>query len=102
MSDDEKRTPKQWTEYLSMENNPVSLDEYVAGCVSRLLGAQTEATLAATHTEGMVGAIDQLAEAIARRADLPYASSGEVRAALDRQRDERRRLAASHPQEPDG
>jgi hypothetical protein len=99
---DEKRTPKQWTEWLSLESTPVTLEEYMAGCLSRMLGAQIAAAQAAEHTEGMVGAIDQLAEAIARRADLPYASSGEVRAALDRQRDERRRLAASRGQETDG
>lgn len=92
---DEKRTPAQWTEYLALESNPVTLDEYMAGCLSRILGAVTEGALAAQHTEGMVGAIDQLAAGLAERSGLPYASSGEVRAALDRTRDERRRLAAN-------
>lgn len=91
---DEKRTPKQWTEYLSMESNPVTLDEYVAGCLSRLLGAQIAAAQAAEHTEGMVGAIDQFAAELAERSGIPYASSGTVRAALDRERKEARRLAS--------
>lgn len=91
---DEKRTPKQWVEYLSMESNPVTLQEFMAGCLSRMLGAQVEATQAAAHTEGMIGAIDQLAAGLAERSGIPYASSGAVRAALDAQRDEQRRLAA--------
>jgi hypothetical protein len=96
MSDDEKRTPKQWTEYLSMESNPVTLDEYVAGCVSRLLGAQIEATLAATHTEGMLGALDDFAAVMAERAGLPYARSGDARARLARDRaDARAELGAA-------
>jgi hypothetical protein len=90
---DEKRTPKQWTEYLAMESNPVTLDEYVAGCLSRLLGAQIAAAQAAEHTEGMVGALDQFAAALAERSGIPYATSGTVRAALDRERKEQRRLA---------
>jgi len=90
----EKRTPKQWTEYLALDENPVTLTEYMAGCLSRLLGAQLAATRAAEHTEGMLGAMDQLAWALAHQAGIPYASSGEIRAALDGQRDEVRQLAA--------
>jgi hypothetical protein len=91
---EEKRTPAQWTEYLAMESNPVTIWEYMAGCLSRILGAQVETARAAQHTEGMLGAIDQFAEQIAASAGLPYAASGEVRAALDRSRDEQRRLTA--------
>jgi len=91
---DEKRTPQQWTEYLAMESNPVTLDEYVAGCLSRMLGATVAAAQAAEHTEGMLGAIDQLAEQLAANAGIAYASSGAVRAALDARRDELRRLGA--------
>jgi hypothetical protein len=90
----EKRTPQQWTEYLAMDSNPVTLDEYMAACLSRLLGAQLAATAAAEHTEGMVGAIDQFAAGLAERSGMAYASSGKVREALDEQRDTRRRLAA--------
>jgi hypothetical protein len=90
-----RRTPRQWVEYLSQEEQPVTLDEYIAGCLGRILGAQTVATQAAEHTEGMLGAIDGLAEQIASRSGLPYASSGAVRAALDDARDRARRLAAA-------
>lgn len=86
----EKRTPAAWTEYLAQEHQPVTLTEYMAACLSRLLGAQIEATQAASHTEGMVGAIDQLAAALSGRMGLPYAASAEVRTALDRARDERK------------
>lgn len=79
----EKRTPKSWTHYLADEDNPVTLEEYMAGCLSRILGAVTEGALASRHTEGMVGAIDQLAEGLATKAGLPYASSAKVREALD-------------------
>lgn len=90
----EKRTPAAWTEYLAQEHQEVTITEYLAGCLSRLLGAQYEATAAAQHTEGMLGAIDQFASELAARSQIPYAASATVRAALDAQRDERRRLAA--------
>jgi len=91
----ERKTPAEWVEYLGREHSPVTLMEFMAGCLARILGAQIEATQAAAHTEGMVGAIDQLAAGLAERSGLPYAASGTVRAALDRQRDEQRRLASA-------
>jgi hypothetical protein len=91
---DEKMTPAQWVEYLAREQSPVTLTEFMAGCLSRMLGAQIVAAQAAEHTEGMLGAIDQMAAGLAERSGLPYAASGEVRAALDRSRDEQRRLTA--------
>ena len=94
----EKRTPAQWSEYLAQEHNPVTLTEYMAGCLSRLLGAQIEATRAADHTEGILGAIDQLAATLAERTGLPYAASSTVRAALDARRDEDRRNALQERQ----
>jgi len=82
----EKRTPAQWVEYLSQEQTPVTLSEFMAGCLSRLLGAQAEATAAGRHTEGMLGAIDQFAAELAARSQIPYAASAKVREALDAQR----------------
>jgi hypothetical protein len=82
----QKRTPKSWTHYLADEDNPVTLDEYMAGCLSRILGAVIEGASASRHTEGMIGAIDQFAEGLAQRSGLPYASSGAVREALDARR----------------
>lgn len=91
---EEKRTPAQWTEYLAMESNPVTIWEYMAGCLSRMLGAQVETARAAQHTEGMLGALDQFADRLAERSGIPYASSGTVRAALDVERDRQRELTA--------
>lgn len=81
-----KRTPKSWTHYLADDDNPVTLEEYTAACLSRILGAVVEGAFAARHTEGMIGAIDQFAEGLAERSGLPYASSAKVREALDRKR----------------
>jgi hypothetical protein len=53
----------------------------------------TQARQAAEHTEGMLGAVDELLGRWAAAQGIPYAGDGEVRAALDRQRDERRKLA---------
>lgn len=88
----EKRTPAAWTEYLSQEHNPVTLNEYMAGCLSRILAGMIETAQATAHTEGMLGAIDQFAEQIAERSGIPYAGDGAVRAALDARRDQQRRL----------
>lgn len=60
MTDAPKRTPKSWTHYLADEDNPVTLDEYVAGCTSRILGCLIEIAAATGHTEGMVGSLDDL------------------------------------------
>lgn len=90
----EKRTPAAWVEHLSREHAPVTLDEFMAGCLARILGALTEATLATQHTEGMIGALDQFAAELAARSGIEYAASAKVREALDAQRDAQRRLAA--------
>ena len=90
----EKRTPAEWVEYLGREHSPVTITEFMAGCLSRLLGAQIEATKAAEHTEGMLGALDRFAAEVAARSGIEYAGSSAVREALDVQRDEWRRLAA--------
>lgn len=82
----EKRTPAAWTEYLSQEHNPVTLLEYMAGCLAHMLGAQIEATQAARHTEGMVGALDSFADGLAERSGLPYPRDGKQRLAMDEQR----------------
>lgn len=55
----ERRTPAQWTEYLSQEHQPITITEYMAACLSRLLGAQIETMQASAHTEGMVGTLDE-------------------------------------------
>lgn len=92
-----KRTPAQWTRYLDDETNVVTLDEYMAGCLARILGCMIETSNAARHTEGMIGALDDAMRQVAPRMGVDYAASGEVRAALDRARheqDQRREQAA--------
>lgn len=51
---EEKLTPSQWVEHLGRELSPVTLQEFMAGCLSRMLSAQIEAVQAARHTEGMM------------------------------------------------
>lgn len=46
-----------------------------------------QARAAVEHLEGMVGAIDLLANEVAARSGMPYAASGRIREALDHQRD---------------
>ena len=84
---EQKKTPKEWAEYLGREHEPITLMEYMAGCLGRLVSLQAAGTAAVEHTEGMIGALDSLAEYIAKSSGIPYASSGTVREALDIQRD---------------
>lgn len=83
MSKPEKKTPKAWTEFLSLENTEVTLEEYIAGCHSRALGALVEAAQALGHVEGMVGAIDEF---MYRAYPDSYAGSTKIRKALAEQR----------------
>jgi hypothetical protein len=87
----EKRTPRAWSEYLSAEHQDVTLTEYMAACLARILGCLVESTQATAHVEGMLGAIDEMCS----RLDAEYKRDGEVRAALDRQRDSCRAMAAA-------
>lgn len=82
----EKRTPADWTRYLSSEDAPVTITEYMAGCLSRILGCLTESTAAVRHVEGMVGAMDAALENSMLSAGKPYPSSAVVREALDAHR----------------
>lgn len=81
-----KKTPAQWTRYLDDDTSPVTLDEYMAGCLSRILGCLIESTQAARHTEGMIGALDDAVRQVSPKIGVDYAASGEVRGALDAQR----------------
>lgn len=85
----EKRLPKSWARYLADEDNPVTLAEFTAACLSMMLGHQMAAREAAEHTEGMLGAIDEMFS----RMDPQYAGDGKVREALDKQRDDQRRMS---------
>lgn len=63
----EKRTPAQWTEYLGQEHNTVTITEYMAACLSRILGAQIETAQAVAHTEGMIGTLDEFLDGTDKR-----------------------------------
>jgi hypothetical protein len=54
----DKRTPRQWKEFLAQEETPVTLSEYLAGCVARELGCLIEIAAAIRHLEGMYGSLD--------------------------------------------
>src|SRR4051812_48347095 len=82
----EKRTPTAWTEFLNRTEEPVTLDEYIAGCLSRILAYTVESAQAARHFEGMLGAFDEYNAILAQMQGLPYAGSKTVREALDEKR----------------
>lgn len=98
----DRRTMRGWFEYLDDPKREMTLSEFMALMVfnqrefARLaLVELTELRHASEHVEGMLGAIDLLAAHMALQANLPYAASGEVRAALDARRDALRRIEKS-------
>lgn len=98
----QKRTMRGWIEYLDDPKREIDLSEFMAQMLmnarayTQLMMEDThQAREAAEHTEGMLGALDLFAAELAARNGLPYASSGKLRAALDSQRDEQRKLAAA-------
>lgn len=95
-----KRTLRGWFEYLNDDKREMTEMEFITVMVFNTreysyltLKLLQEMKAAAEHTEGMLGAIDQLAAGLAEQAAIPYASSAAVREALDARRDELRRLA---------
>lgn len=92
---EQRRTVGEWVHHLEAPDAQLTLDEFNALTLLHIRENVLRGRLAAEHTEGMVGAIDQLAAGLAERSGLPYASSDTVREALDARRDERRRLAAA-------
>lgn len=84
-----RRTMRGWFEHLDDDRRELTLEEFAALMslhereYARLaLEHLREIRLASEHTEGMLGAIDQLAEGIAVHSGLPYAASSAVRLAL--------------------
>lgn len=97
----DRRTMRGWFEHLDDSKREVTLSEFMAMMIMhereyarRSLDLLCEIAEASAHTEGMLGAIDAAAALVAERSGLPYAASGEIRAAMDAARDETRRLAA--------
>ena len=89
----ERRTVTQWVHHLTAPDAELTLSELMALCLMTIRDNGLLAREAAEHTEGMLGALDVFAAGLAERSGLPYASSSEVRAALDARRDETRRAA---------
>lgn len=87
-----KKTPAEWTAYLASETRPVTLWEYIAACLSRLLGAQIAATEAAEGAEGVVRRLDVFAATMAERAQLPYPRGVRGMRELDAARDADRQI----------
>lgn len=101
-----KRTLRGWFDHLDDTKRELDLSEFMALMLfntreyARLtLDLVRDMKDASEHTEGMVGAIDQLAAGLAARSGIPYAADSDVRAALDARRDERRRLAGAASRE---
>ena len=97
-----RRTLRGWFEYLDDPKRELTESEFMALMLFNLreyarvtMEQATQARAAAEHTEGMLGAIDDLVHRWTAAQGIPYAGDGEVRAALDKDRDERRRLAAA-------
>lgn len=93
MSEDRK-TIAGWVHQLEAPDAHLTLDEFNALTLLHIRENVLRGRAATEHTEGMLGAIDQFASEVAARSGIPYAADGVVRAALDAQRDEQRRLAA--------
>lgn len=83
MSEPERKSPKEWTELLGLDNRPVTLEEYQAAVASRALGAQFEAAAALKHLEGMFGALDDF---LTKMYPHAYPGSAKIRKALEAQR----------------
>ena len=94
MPDDTRRTIKRWLYHLEAPDAELTLDELAVLSLLHIRENTLQARQATEHTEGMVGAMDDLLARWTAGSGLPYAGSATVRAALDEQRDTQRRLAA--------
>jgi hypothetical protein len=99
-----RRTLRGWFEYLDAAGRELTESEFMALMLFNIreyarvtLEHVAQSQQAAEHTESMVGAMDELLSRWAAAQGIPYAGSAAVRAALDRDRDERRHLAAAQP-----
>jgi hypothetical protein len=93
--DQTRRTIRRWLHELEAPDAQLTLDELSALCLLHIRENTLQARQAAEHTEGMVGAVDDLLARWTQQQGIPYAGSTEVRAALDAARDEHRKLAAA-------
>lgn len=78
----EKKLPGSWAKVFENELEPISVQEYQAGCLGRLLTLNVSMMQSLLHLEGMLGAQDQYNALVAKAMGMPYADSEEVREAL--------------------
>ena len=94
MGEPTRRTIRRWLHELEAPDAELTLDELVALSLLHIRENTLQARQATEHTEGMVGAMDELLARWTAAQGIPYAGSTTVRAALDANRDTQRRLAA--------
>ena len=90
MSEHERKTLAGWVHHLEAPDARLTLEEFNALTLLHIRENVLRGRMAAEHSEGMLGAIDQFAAGLAERSGMPYAASGDVRAALDTRRDKQR------------
>jgi len=85
----EKRTLREWMVYLDSIERELTLTEFMAVMVFNqreytriMLEIVRELKNGAEHSEAVLGALDELAERIARSSGLPYAASHDERARM--------------------
>jgi len=86
----ERRTVAAWCHYLNGPDAEYTVTELMAKCLVDIRDNLVLSRLATEHVEGMLGAIDEMCS----RMDSQYKADGQVRAALDAERDRLRALAA--------
>lgn len=98
----DKKSHTGWYKYLraQAEKEELSLTESMALCLHNIqnhlfdVKVDTRAAKeAAEHSEGILGALDELVGGIAAAQGLPYSGSSKMREALDTQRDIERQKA---------
>jgi hypothetical protein len=98
----ERKTLREWFAYLDSAERELTITEFMALMVfNQREYARVTLDLVRSikdgteHTEAMLGALDLLASNLAAMNGLPYAASGDIRAALDASRDDHRALSAA-------
>jgi hypothetical protein len=86
----ERRTVAGWCHYLNGPDAEFTITELMAKCLVDMRDNAVLSRLASEHVEGMLGAIDEMCS----RMDSQYKGDGQVRVALDAERDRLRALGA--------
>lgn len=80
--EEEKRTPAQWTEFYAQEQQPITKQDYLIGCLVRQNGFLVEIMQAMMHTEGMQASHDDFMARYAEVLGIEYIPSQLVQEAL--------------------